>query len=208
MSILDLEALRAAPLVTTPFEHCIVPHLLEPRALARVISDFPKIDRGGSFPLSALAYGEAFEAFAEELQGDRVRDAFGEKFQMNLSGHPTTLTVRGKTRRKDGRIHTDTPTKLLTVLIYLDPSWEAEGGRLRLLRSPDDIEDFLTEIVPAGGAMVAFRCRENAWHGHKPYVGERRAVQLNWVTDEAAAIQVERRHRLSAFLKRLIPQTG
>ncbi|MFN8453038.1 MAG: 2OG-Fe(II) oxygenase, partial [Anaerolineae bacterium] len=74
---------------------------------------------------------------------------------------------------------------------------------LRLLRSPDDIEDVIAEIPPESGTLVAFRCRENAWHGHKPFDGIRRSVQLNWVVDEAAAKRSERRHGWSSLLKRL-----
>jgi hypothetical protein len=31
--------------------------------------------------------------------------------------------------------------------------------------------------VPAGGMMLAFKRTENSFHGHKPFVGERRLVQ-------------------------------
>jgi hypothetical protein len=53
--------------------------------------------------------------------------------------------------------------------------------------------------------MVCFRNRKNAWHGHGPFDGVRRVLQLNWVTDEAAVRQSERRHRRSAFWKKLNP---
>src|SRR3546814_8941390 len=80
---------------------------------------------------------------------------------------------------------------------------EADGGRLRLLRSQDDIEDYAAEVPPREGSMVAFRCTEDAWHGHKPYEGSRRSIQLNWVVDGAYLRKEQRRHRLSAFLKKL-----
>jgi SM-20-related protein len=47
---------------------------------------------------------------------------------------------------RDGNIHTDAANKIITVLIYMNPTWEQSGGRLRLLRSPDDIEDVLVEV--------------------------------------------------------------
>jgi hypothetical protein len=34
--------------------------------------------------------------------------------------------------------------------------------------------------VPAGGTMLAFKRTENSFHGHKPFVGERRLVQLSF----------------------------
>lgn len=203
MSLIDLGRLTSTPLVSEPFEHCIVPEFLTRAALDRVEADFPAIDQGGSFPLSSLTYGPSFAALVEELRSDTVRDAFGNYFGINLAGRPPTITVRGRSRHKDGQIHIDSKTKLITVLIYFNRNWSAAGGRLRLLRSPDDIEDVIVEAPPESGLMMAFRCRENAWHGHKPHEGVRRSIQLNWVIDESAASRSERRHRWSSLLKRL-----
>src|SRR5947209_15008717 len=43
---------------------------------------------------------------------------------------PSMVTVRGRAQRKDGRIHADSKSKLITVLIYMNATWEAPGGRL------------------------------------------------------------------------------
>lgn len=201
--MIDLQRLFGTPLVTEPFEYCIVPEFLPRDMLDGVEADFPAIDQGGSFPLSSLTYGPAFAALVEELRSDAVRDAFGNYFGIDLTGRPPTITVRGRSRAKDGQIHIDSKTKLITVLIYFNRDWNAAGGRLRLLRSPDDIEDVIVEAPPESGLMMAFRCRENAWHGHKPHDGVRRSIQLNWVVDESAASRSERRHRWSSLLKRL-----
>lgn len=203
MPLLDLQSLRDAPLTTSPFDFAVVPNFVRPEAVERIQVDFPDIRQGGSFPLASLHFGPVFAALVDELLAGETRTAFAEKFAMDLEGRPATLTVRGQCRTKDGRIHTDSKTKLLTVLVYLNPPWAADGGRLRLLRSPDDIDDMVAEVPPYQGTMVAFRCSDNAWHGHRPYQGQRRAVQLNWVTDDAAAKSVERRHGLSAALKRV-----
>lgn len=205
MSILDLQTFRETALINDPFEHFVVEQCLNKAHLARLREDFPKITRGGSFPPTALQFGPTFEDLLNELRGEEVRQIFEQKFQIDLTNRPTTLTVRGQTRKKDGRIHTDSKSKLITVLLYLNPAWNAQGGRLRLLRSPDNIEDVISEIVPCEGTLVAFRCRDNAWHGHKQFAGERRSLQLNWVTNDAAAKGSGRRHQLSAFLKSMNP---
>ncbi len=205
MSMLDLEAVTQTPCEQSPFPHMIVPRAVRPDALEEVNAAFPRIRKGGSFPLSSLSYGPAFQSLVDELFGDAFRNAVEEKLGLDLSGRPATLTVRGQTRRKDGQIHTDSKTKLVTVLLYLNPVWEAEGGRLRLLRSPDDIEDTVAEVSPEAGAMVIFQCVPNAWHGHKPYAGERRSLQLNWVTDAGAAQATKGRHSLSKLFKTLTP---
>lgn len=88
------------------------------------------------------------------------------------------------------------------MLIYLNDPWEAQGGRLRLLRSPADIEDYVVEVPPEGGLAVAFRRSERSYHGHKPFYGPRRVLQLNWVTSRAQVFWDLARHRFSAWLKR------
>jgi hypothetical protein len=60
----------------------------------------------------------------------------------------------------------------------------------------------VAEVVVELGTAVFFRCTENAWDGHTPFVGERRATQLNWVTDESVVRRERARHGFSARLKR------
>jgi len=73
------------------------------------------------------------------------------------------------------------------------------------LRGPKDLNDYAAEVVPVAGMMVAFRRSEHSFHGHHPHSGERRALQLNWVTDEAVVRRELGRHRWSARLKALNP---
>jgi SM-20-related protein len=117
------------------------------------------------------------------------------------------VTVRGAARAADGRIHTDTSTKLITVLIYMNETWEAEGGRLRLLRSPDNLDDVVAEVPPAAGTLLAFRVTPNSWHGHAPVTGPRRVVQLNWVTSDAVVRRERLRHGIATRVKRLFSFT-
>lgn len=205
MSMLNLEQFRRTPLTGEPFDHLIVPRFIRPEVLDSVQADYPWIEQGGSFPLSTLTYGAAFDQLTRELLGDEMRAAFAEKFDMDLCERPATLTVRGCCRPKDGKIHVDSKTKLITVLLYLNTPWEAPGGRLRLLRSEHDIEDYFAEVPPERGTLLCFRNGPTAWHGHKSFTGQRRVLQLNWVVSEAAANASARRHGLSAFIKRVIP---
>jgi Rps23 Pro-64 3,4-dihydroxylase Tpa1-like proline 4-hydroxylase len=115
------------------------------------------------------------------------------------------VTVRGQARPRDGRIHTDSRTKLVTVLLYMNPGWSDGGGWLRLLRSSDSLDDYFAEVPPEAGTAVFFRCTKNAWHGHTPFVGPRRAIQLNWVLDESVVRREQGRHRISARLKKYFP---
>lgn len=200
-ALLDILRFAATPIARDPFDHLIVPGFIAPAALPALNADFPAIAKGGSYPTEVLRFGPAFAALIEEIEGDAMRQAFAAKFGIDLEGRPVVITVRGHTRAKDGRIHTDSKTKLLTALLYFNDDWNAEGGRLRLLRSQRDLENFAAEVPPDKGTLLAFRCTENAWHGHKPFVGPRRTIQVNWVTSETVRQREIARHSFSARVK-------
>ncbi len=201
--LIDIDAFRATPIATDPFDHAIVPGFVRREALEQLHADYPDVGRPGSFPVGTVTYGASFARVLEEIQSDAMATAIEEKFGLALRGRPTMVTVRDRCRARDGQIHTDSKGKLITVLIYMNPPWEAAGGRLRLLRGPNDIEDYAVEVPPDAGTMLVFRCTPDAWHGHKPFEGRRRAIQLNWVRDESYLKREQRRHRVSAFFKRL-----
>ena len=201
---LGIEQFRATPLVRQPFEHLIVPQFIDAWALAEINGDYPKITSTGSFPVDQLTFGSAFQTLLDELNGDEFRDAFEEKFGGDLSGRPTITTVRGRCGAGDGRIHTDSATKIITVLIYVNESWDQPGGRLRLLRSAHDLDDMIVEVPPVAGTLLAFRRSNNSWHGHEPFVGERRVIQFNWLTSEGNRQIAMLRHHTSASFKRLL----
>jgi len=201
---LDLAAFRAMPLEREPFQYLVVPAFIKREALSRINADYPKIAERGSFPVSQVTYGPAFQALLDQLEGDEFRKAFEEKFGLELAGRPTTTTVRGQCGRGDGKIHTDSLSKIITVLIYMNPTWEKPGGRLRLLRSGSDLNDVLVEVPPVEGTLVAFKRADNSWHGHEPFVGERRVIQFNWVTSEGNRQIAMLRHHASASLKRVL----
>ncbi|UCH73000.1 MAG: 2OG-Fe(II) oxygenase [Rhodospirillales bacterium] len=200
--LVDLEHLRHTPVSTDPFDHIVVPEFIRKEALANLHRDYPDVGRPGSFPVSTVSFGPSFGRVLEEIQSPAMTAAIGEKFDIDLAGRPTMVTVRDRCRARDGQIHIDSKGKLVTVLIYMNPPWEDAGGRLRLLRGPDDIDAYSVEVPPDEGTLLAFRCTPDAWHGHKSFEGRRRAIQLNWVIDESYLNREQRRHRISAFFKR------
>jgi SM-20-related protein len=203
---LDYAALNALPIVGNPFPHLVVPHFVPPATLAQVVSDLPEIATGGSYPPEAVRLGPAARALMEAMEGPELRQAIAARFGLDLSDAPTMVTLRGRTREKDGRIHCDSTAKRVTVLLYLNSAtdaWAAHEGCLRLLRGPDDIEDFAVEVPPVNGTLLVFPNGPTTWHGHKQFVGQRYAVQLNYMTTDDKARSELRRHRLSAFVKKL-----
>jgi len=206
MELLDLESFGRAPLCSDPFDYLVVPDFIRPAALPVLLQDFPRIDKAGLLPVSAAEGGPAFRRLIAEIEGEALSRAFAERFRLPLLPRQIMTTVRGHCAPGDGRIHTDNRSKVVTALLYLNHAWAAEGGRLRLLRGPDDIEDVIAEVPPNAGTLVAFRRSDRSYHGHKPYAGERRYVMFNWMTSRAAARREVLRHRLSSALSRLVPR--
>ena len=83
----------------------------------------------------------------------------------------------------------------------MNPAWENSGGRLRLLKSADNLDDMIMEVPPTEGTLLAFKRADNSWHGHKPFAGERRVIQFNWVTSEGDRRMAMLRHHVSAPLE-------
>lgn len=208
MSLLDIEALRTTPLKRDPYDYFVVEHFVKPDVFAKVVADFPQIESTGSIPPSELDIHGSFKELLAEMNGPEFRKAIEEKFDLDLSSRPTMFTVRGNCARNNGKIHTDTESKIITVLLYMNQEWDKDGGRLRILRSGTDLNDMVEEVSPNGGTLLVFRRSDNSWHGHEPFEGPRRAIQMNWVRDEAVVDHEQRRHRFTMFLKRLNPFGG
>ena len=205
MSLININALRAAALHSDPFDYMVVPDFLGAEALACVNSDYPNIDSAANHSLESLSYGSAFDALMEELRGPEFATLLGEKFDMELASLPTTVTVRKFCERTDGNIHTDHKSKVITVLLYFNEQWEHEEGQLRLLRSKDDIENYATQVCPLGGTLLAFRRTDHSWHGHTRFVGERRMVQVNYLDQSPVAIAAQRISRFGThFMKNVL----
>jgi len=200
---INLDALRATPVTQEPFPYVIVPNFVRAEAIDKIEQDYPDVQVAGSVPLPSLTYGQKFDQFMREIRSPEMTAVIAEKFNVDLAGRPTTVTVRGQCRINDGQIHTDSKTKLITVLIYMNGKWEQAGGRLRLLRSPDNLDDAFAEVPPVQGTLLAFRNQPNAWHGHESFNGPRRAIQLNWVKNQGVVWREQMRHRLSAFAKKI-----
>ena len=89
---LGIEQFRTTPLVRQPFEHLIVPQFIATQGLAEINADYPKISTSGSFPADQVVFGPAFQTLLDELNSEAFREAFEDKFEIDLSGRPTFTT--------------------------------------------------------------------------------------------------------------------
>ena len=202
--LLDYPRLAATKRLDDPFPHVLVEDFVQIPAQEALIADFPKIKGPGNVEPGDVPHGPAFDRLIRELESDRFRDAIADKFEMDLGRTVPTIGVRAFAEPTDGRIHCDHRSKLITLLLYFNETWEDEGGRLRICRDQNDIESFTTEVLPLSGTLIAFRNGPMAWHGHKQHVGRRRMLQLSF-RDMSGIVGLERRlSRLTKPIRRML----
>ena len=202
---LDYAKLTATPISAIRFRTSSCRTSCTARSLDAVLADLPPLGRRGSFPVDAVRLGPNAAALMEAIEGPMLRAAVERLFGLDLQNSPTMVTLRGWTSPRDGRIHCDSLAKRVTVLLYLNretDAWSRQEGCLRLLRGPKDLEDFAVEVPPVNGTLLIFPNGPTTWHGHRPFVGQRYSVQLNYMTTDDKARSELRRHRISAFVKR------
>lgn len=204
--MLNLEALAKIPPSAAPFNHIEAVGLLPEADRDALARDFPDPGKTGFFPVEDLKFGPAFARLIEDVRSPEFSRIVGEKLDRDLVNRPQMIVARKWSAAKDGRAHTDGPDKVATALVYLNDDWNADGGgALRFLES-EDLDGPGTDPIPARyGGFAAFARSDSSWHGHKPFAGERRVLQVFWLKDEAAAGRKTKRHRRNRWLKALWP---
>lgn len=195
------DRLESAVVATEPYPHFIVPGFLDARDVNLLSRDFPTLDMPGLFVPTNVS--GALAGLIAQLEGPRMREIISRKLDVDLTNSSTLITLRDRCKAKDGQIHADSKFKLGTALLYLNEDWPSADGRLRILRSPTNIEDFVVEIPPEGGLLACFRVQNNSWHGHKPFVGKRRYLMLNYCDRRVVREREALRHYVSGGGKRL-----
>jgi SM-20-related protein len=202
--VLDLNVIRKAKLQREPYEYLVSDHFVRADAIADVQKSFPDLRTAGFHPVDDMTLTGAFRDMIAEMKGAELAAALSSAFGMDFSKFPRFITVRKVSAAHEGRIHCDSESKVMSLLLYLNDGWSSPDGRLRVLRRQDSFEDYTTEIDPKTGTIFAFLRSDHSWHGHKPFVGERRVVQIAWLRSQEDAARKTKRHRLSGFLKNLL----
>jgi hypothetical protein len=145
-----------------PFDYLVVPGFIRPGALATLNRDYPQIDGPGNMAAGDLDSGPAFAQLLTTLQGEAFAELVGEKFDVDLSGCTATIAVRRYCEATDGNIHTDHRSKVITLLLYFNPTWEhpqlAAGmlpGRVEIEQQGDDLGAVIGMDVAVGRLAIA-----------------------------------------------------
>lgn len=204
-SCLAMDAVRAARAERRPYNYLVADHLIQPGAFDGLRNDFPDIREAGFFPEEDITPRGAFAQLLREMKSRELSEIASEKLDIDLVDKPKMITIRKLSAAKDGRIHTDSESKIATLLVYLNEAWQdSSAGRLRVLNNGTDFEAMTEEISPVTGSLFAFRRADNSWHGHTSFVGERRVVQMTWLRSQEDVDRKKRRGTFSHWLKKVL----
>jgi len=200
--ILKFDAIRGAELRTDPYTFFLGSDFLQQPAIDPLRLSFPPIAKPGFLTVDEVAIEDPFKSLIEELEGPALTQVLSEKFGIDLSPYPRLTTIRKVSQLKDGGIHTDGKSKVMTLLLYMNDAWQENGsGRLRVLFNGKDFDPYAVEVPPTMGTVFAFLRSDNSWHGHLPFAGERRVVQVAWVKDADELERKKKRNRTAQFFK-------
>ena len=198
--ILNKQALKTAVINKDFFPYCYIKNSFNNNQLTKkILLDFPLINKGGSFNIPSKE--NSINELVNDFKNPVIKSILSDKFNVDLDRASTIATLRGYSRRKDGNIHSDSSSKILTILIYLNKTWDHENGLLRLLKTKDNLDDYIVEIPANLGSMVIFKVTNNCWHGYKSFEGERKSIQINYVHKRSHKVHLIR-HSISSFLKK------
>src|SRR4051812_14475750 len=189
-----------------PFHFLIAREQLPAQARDELRRDFPKYASAGFFPYEQKDCGPSINQLIAELTDPGVASAVGARLGIDdLGQYPTLVTLCRALNKRHGTIHTDSRSKVATALLYLNESWpDTSDGCFRFLNRIDAIDDLAApEIPPLYGNFVVFKRADNSFHGHLPFEGERRVIQVAWLTSEEEKSRKTQRGKLSRLFKKI-----
>lgn len=189
-----------------PFPFLVAHGQLPDEARGDLDRDFPRYAGAGFFPYDPSDCGPSINELVEGLTAPEFADAIGKRLGIaNLGQYPTLVTLCRSLNKRHGTIHTDSRSKVATALLYLNPMWpDSSDGCLRFLGKIDDIDALLApELKPLYGEFAVFKRCDNSFHGHLPYEGERRVIQVAWLTSEEEKLRKTKRGKFSRVFKKL-----
>lgn len=202
LSTVDVEAIRSAERSREPYDYLLGSNFLRVEALDDLRRDFPAIDKPGYLTVDEVQLKGRFKTLIEELESDELSSELSKVMGRDLTRYPRLTTIMKRSQPKYGAIHTDGPSKVMTMLVYMNDNWQAgEGGRLRVLYDGQNFEPYKVEVPPVMGTVFAFLRSDRSWHGHQPFTGERKVVQVAWVTDADELARKKKRNRVAQFFK-------
>lgn len=208
--MLDFNRIIHAEVKYSPYPHLLATDTLPFDYAPLIHQDFPNISTTGFLPLTTLSRVGLFDQLMTDLESPQFAKILGIHFGLELGDKPRLITVRRWSGKKDGRIHNDSEAKLATALLYLNEKWDQnqDEGQLRVLHNKQDFDNVAMEVTPLFGSFFAFARTNNSWHGHKPFIGERKVIQVAFLRSQEDYLRKEKRGNLSSRLKRIFQKNS
>jgi SM-20-related protein len=204
LTLVNVEAVRNAAKSSTPYDYFLGSGLLKEEAIPELKRDFPAIEKPGYLTVDEVQLKGRFKTLIEELESPEFTEEISRKWGKDMHPYPRLTTIMKRSQPKYGAIHTDGPSKVMTMLVYMNDQWgEDTGGRLRVLYDGEHFEPYAVEVPPTMGTVFGFLRADNSWHGHRPFAGERKVIQIAWVRDEKELERKKSRNRTAQFFKGL-----
>ena len=201
-SVINVDAVRQAQRSHEPYDWFLGSGILKEEAIEDLKRDFPDITKPGYLTVDEVQLKGRFKTLIDELESDEFSRELSKKFGIDLTPYPRLTTIMKRSQPKYGSIHTDGPSKVMTLLVYMNDEWQADGaGRLRVLYNDKEFEPYAAEVPPTMGTVFAFLRSDKSWHGHKPFAGERKVVQIAWVKDADELARKKKRNKVAQFFK-------
>ncbi len=202
LSVLNVDAVRQAQRSSEPYDWFLGSGILKQEAIDELKRDFPDISKPGYLTVDEVQLKGRFKTLIDELESDEFSRELSKIFGVDLTPYPRLTTIMKRSQPKYGAIHTDGPSKVMTMLVYMNDEWQQdEGGRLRVLYDEKNYDRYKLEVPPTMGTMFAFLRSDNSWHGHLPFAGERRVVQIAWVKSQADVDRKKKHNKMAQFFK-------
>ena len=208
MTMLNYRQIEDVTVQSWPYRYFHGDGLLTQDAIPAIDRDFPNLKSAGYLTLRREFKPQgAFAELIDELTGPHLSIIMSQALGLDLTKSPTLVTVMRQCPMRAGRIHTDGESKLATLLLYFNRTWDhGSAGAIRVLLNDADINDAACEVSPLMGNFFGFRRCDHSWHGHLPYKGERRVVQLTWLDSEEALDRKQRNNAFAQALKAFFPR--
>lgn len=202
MQTINLDAVRGAQVSHDPYDFLLGADFLRKDAIDDLRRDFPEMSKPGYLTVDEVKLHGRFKTLIDELEGPELTEELSRRFGQDLHQYPRLTTIMSRSQPKYGAIHTDGPSKVMTMLVYMNDEWQQdEGGRLRVLYDEKNFEPYALEVPPTMGTMFAFLRSDKSWHGHRPFVGDRRVVQVAWVKSQADVDRKKKHNKMAQFFK-------
>jgi SM-20-related protein len=202
LSLVDVDAVRNAPHSREPYDYFLGSGILKAEAIPDLKRDFPAIEKPGYLTVDEVALKGRFKTLIEELESPDFTEVISRKWGRDMHPYPRLTTIMKRSQPKYGAIHTDGPSKVMTMLVYMNDDWGADtGGRLRVLYDGEHFEPYAVEVPPTMGTVFGFLRADNSWHGHRPFTGERKVIQIAWVRDAKELERKKSRNKVAQFFK-------